>query len=428
MKIAFYTLGCKLNQVETEAVASAFREEGYTLVPVDHLLDIAVINTCTVTSKSEQKARRMVRKISRDNPLAAVLVTGCYAEMERAEVIGLGPNVLPLSLKNKERLLDLPGFIKDVQASELKDRISAFFSEDPPQDNPFRFVPDEFTYHTRAFLKVQDGCDNICTYCRVRLARGPSRSLDSGLVISRLNELSSRGYREVVLTGVNLDSYYWDGCSLPSLLKRIVQETEGSRVRLSSLNPDAVTDELLEALVSDRICPHFHIAVQSGSDDVLKGMKRTYDHKKIISSVTNLRSVKNDPFIAMDIITGFPGETDENFRETFELLKHLEPSALHIFPFSPRPGTEAMNFFPRVPDGFVKERVRLLGGLSLENTKKYIQRWIGRPLEVIVEDASGSLQGISENYLRFPFLIPPPEGASLLTAAVTETEEGHFFS
>ena len=428
MKISFYTLGCKLNQVETEAVASAFREEEFELVPFNEPADITVINTCTVTSKSEQKARRMIRKIARENPGSAVLVTGCYAEMDGEEVNGLEPNVMALPLRDKERLLDLPSYLKGFGASGLKERLGLFFSGKTGFSDPFRFVPDEYTYHSRAFLKIQDGCDNLCSYCRVRLARGPSLSMDPDRILEALTVLSERNYSEVVLTGVNLDSYNKKGCDLSGLIKRIIGETEGFRVRLSSLNPDAVTGSLAETLRFERVCPHFHLAAQSGSDDILRSMRRNYKAEKIIEAVKLLRSVKDDPFIAMDIITGFPGESDKHFGETLTVLKNIKPAALHIFPFSPRPGTEAEKMKPAVPDIIVKERLRILRGLSLSGTGQYVKRWLNRPVEVVVEDITEPVRGISGNYLRFPFAGIPPKPDALCKAVLNEEGQNRVFT
>jgi threonylcarbamoyladenosine tRNA methylthiotransferase MtaB len=348
MKAAFYTLGCKLNQVETEALISAFNEQGVSIVSHDNDADIYVVNTCTVTSKSEQKARRMIRKFSRDNQSSLVIATGCYVQMEEEEVLSLGDNVVTVSLDDKDTILDLAAFIGSYNFSlnELKSRTILWLQENltssKGEDSArFRYSPADFNFHSRAFLKIQDGCDNTCAYCRVTIARGDSVSLEADEILKRLNDLSQKGYREVVLTGVNIDSYQSGNINLAVLLQLILDKTEGFRIRLSSLEPDTLTKEMCEVLAHERICPHFHLSVQSGSNRILKLMKRNYTSETIRTAVKQLRSIKDDPFIAADIIAGFPGETEEDLSDSMKIITELNFARAHVFPFSPRPGTEA---------------------------------------------------------------------------------------
>jgi len=411
MKAAFYTLGCKLNQCETEALADSFEKQGFEISEFSSNSEVFVVNTCTVTSKSEQKARRMIRKTSRDNPDSLVLVTGCYAQLE-PEIIGdLGPNVLSVPLDQKDLIMDMAGFLASGQAEGMGLYRGAGFwleSQSPGMDesqNRFRFSAADFNFHARAFLKIQDGCDHRCAYCRVCLARGKSVSLESSVLMTRLKDLESRGYREVVLTGVNIDSYRDRNMDLSDLLEKILRETSGFRIRLSSLEPETLLSRDLSILAHPRICPHFHVSAQSCSDTVLHRMNRPYKTQSVINAVTRLRELKDDPFIAADIIAGFPGETEEEHKQTVQILQKLNFSRLHVFPFSPRPGTAAWNMTPAVPERITRERTGEIRSISSSSFKTYLDQQPGKELEVLLEDERSSTQGItwdgtSENYLK----------------------------
>lgn len=435
MKAAFYTLGCKLNQVETEALVSAFREQGVSIVTPDSEADIYVVNTCTVTSKSEQKARRMIRKFSRDNNSSLVIATGCYVQLEEEEIVTLGDNVVTVSLDDKDTILDLAAFIGSYRfdLTELKSRTALWLQEHlassrTDEGERFRYSPADFNFHSRAFLKIQDGCDNACAYCRVTIARGASVSLDGDEVIERLNNLSEKGYREVVLTGVNIDSYHSGDLDLAGLLKKILKETEGFRIRLSSLEPDTLTEEMCLVLKDERICPHFHLSVQSGSDKILKAMRRHYTSDVIRKAVDQLRAVKDDPFIAADIIAGFPGETEEDLEESMKIITELNFARAHVFPFSPRPGTEAFDMKPKVPERETVKRAGLLREASAKAYKEYVSRSIGKEVTILLEHESeeGEWYGFSETYIRFA-VKGIPEGAQagqMVLSTIESLSEG----
>jgi len=410
MKAAFFTLGCKLNQVETEALVSAFNEQGVSIVSPENEADIYVVNTCTVTSKSEQKARRMIRKFSREKNSSLVIATGCYVQMEEEEVLSLGDNVVTVSLDDKDTILDLAAFIGSYNFSldELKSRtihwLQEHLSSSTGDDSDrFRYSPADFNFHSRAFLKIQDGCDNQCAYCRVTIARGASVSLNADEIIKRLNNLSSKGYREIVLTGINIDSYQSENLDLGGLLERILNETSGFRIRLSSLEPDTLTEQMCEVLAHKRICPHFHLSVQSGSDKVLKLMKRHYNSETIRNAVKQLRLVKDDPFIAADIIAGFPGETEDDLAESMKIITELNFARAHVFPFSPRPGTEAFDMTPKVPERVTAVRAGKLRQASKKSYESYVSRSIGKEVEILLEhrDEQDLWHGFSESYVRF---------------------------
>jgi len=423
MTASFHTFGCKLNQYETEALASEFRGQGFSLVSPDEAAEVYIINTCTVTSKSEQKARRLIRKISRQRPRSLLIVTGCYAQLNRDDLAGLGENVRVVSQEDKAGLIELPARLKQrngtaegasARGASARGATAAGAPAEGatvPIDlsgvvgDPFRFRVNRFSYHSRAFLKVQDGCDYRCSYCRVPLARGKSVSIDPEEAVNRAREMEQRGYREAVLTGVNLTAYRYGEIGLPGLLSRLLGDTQRLRLRLSSLEPEMIDPELAEVFRDRRICPHFHIPIQSGSDTVLLGMRRRYRANQILRAVELLREAKQDPFLAADIIAGFPGETERDFLASYRLVETLKLSKLHVFPFSPRPGTAAEHMPDHVPERIRDERVGKLLSLSESLHGLYTGRWLGKRVEVVLERKrsqtdSGSWQGLSENYLK----------------------------
>ena len=491
MIFSFYSLGCKLNQLESEAIADCFRREGFTFVPWDKTGNpaaaesppagqradeggIFVINTCTVTSMAEQKARRVIRKTLREHPHVCLLATGCYAQMDRAGLEALedevsggndGGNGAPrfnrppgafhasgrlfvIPGEMKDRLLDLPAFLSKAgvvpagdsgtEGSALSGLLAAWLDSlrgvhapslqggvvdslsrehaagrngDPPgaRDGSFRFRPERFSAHSRGFLKIQDGCDRRCAYCRVSLARGKSRSLPAEDALKELRSLEERGFTEVVITGVNI-SQYRDShgteapLGLPELLILLLEGTEKIRLRLSSIEPEAVTDGLIHVLENPRIRPHFHLSLQSGSAEILSKMGRPYGPSDIEKAVERLRSVKEDPFLACDIIAGFPGETEEEFEKTFALCIASGFAWIHAFPFSGRPGTAACDFPRKVSERDAVYRVERLTELARRFRRDYIGRWEGKEVEAVVEAGKGLPKGfaagVSENYLK----------------------------
>ncbi len=399
-RAAFRTFGCKLNQLETEALAAAFRHAGAAVASFRDAADVYVVNTCTVTGKAEQKARREIRRALRTNPRAAVLVTGCWAELDPDAVRALGPRtvVVPGGRKDDVALLarDLAeAWEKGLDLAEAAELGTAALSG--RVHDPFSFRPEDFLLHSRASLKIQDGCDNRCAYCRVCLARGASRSLEPGEVVARARSLAERGSAEIVLTGVNLSQYRSGGLSMAGLLDLLVRETEGVSYRISSWEPDGVDDAFLAAFASPRVRPHLHLAVQSGCDATLARMGRGYRSDAVRASVRRLREAKGDLFLGADVIAGFPGETGEEFRRTLELFRELDFAWLHAFPFSPRPGTRALGLRPRVPERVAGERVEALLALGRSGRAAYIERSEGRVTRAVLEypgeeDAEGDLR------------------------------------
>ena len=434
------TLGCKLNQLESESVTDVFIKAGYSqfLTPNSRLPPtIIVINTCTVTSKADQKARRVIRKALRDYPDACIIVTGCYAQLNKDDILKLSDEKR-LYVVNKDKILDyinnafsslcVSAPLRDDNDDPANQRFDAPLRDD---NGIFQFNPKHFSAHTRSFLKIQDGCDKHCTYCKIRLARGKSVSLEAEEVLSRLRILE-QNHAEAVLTGVNISQYidfeFFNHELIPSVCTRTEEEkvfgltelldyllsgTEKIAIRLSSLAPEIVDEKLCAVLSHPRIRPHFHLSIQSCSEKILTQMGRNYNAKIIERAVSLLRKAKDDPFLACDIITGFPGETDTEFEETFSLCEKLDFAWIHVFPYSKREGTPAFSFSNNVHGSDVTKRVERLTELAEKGKARYVERWIGKEVEVLIEKEKNFTTnhtnkhehnifcyGTSENYLK----------------------------
>ncbi|MBO7431203.1 MAG: tRNA (N(6)-L-threonylcarbamoyladenosine(37)-C(2))-methylthiotransferase MtaB [Spirochaetia bacterium] len=406
--ISIYTLGCRLNQVESEAVSSAFLNAGFVLAKRGADPDIFVINTCTVTSKSEQKARRVIRKASAENPDSLVVVTGCYAQLNGPDIEKLGPNILVIGQAEKSRLLEFPAFIQETEAetgAELKEYLAFRLGKTPMTTTKFDFLPDTFSFHTRASLKVQDGCNNFCAYCRIPFARGRSESMDFDRAVETAVAIEKNGYKELVLTGVNITAYESGGRKLRQLLEAILENTSSIRIRLSSLGPYDDLDNFAFLVSQKRICPHFHLSVQSGSDNVLASMGRKYPASRLKEITDILKSSGRDPFISGDVITGFPGESDQDFEDSYNLIRDCGFAMCHVFPYSPRPETRAYRMKNRIPERISRQRAERLIALADQLYLEYMARQKGRREQVIIEEeimlgGRKYYAGLSSNYLK----------------------------
>jgi threonylcarbamoyladenosine tRNA methylthiotransferase MtaB len=485
-----YTLGCKLNQLEGEAIADSFKKEGFEVLPWDRRIDgpgIFIINTCTVTSKADQKARRVIRKTLRDNPQSCVIVTGCYARLNRQDIESLEdesaedgpafagrrafvrrlfvsggfafPEKRGTAGEEKSALLALPGYIKKAMEEkpesvlpEILESWQSNFQQGNFQQNVFQqqnstfsYKPREFTFHSRGYLKIQDGCNNHCTYCRARLARGAAVSLPPEAALAELLALESKGCAEAMLTGVNITQYSHSTAGLAWLLEYLLANTKTIALRLSSLEPEGITEKFVSALAHPRIRPHFHLSVQSGSDAVLQRMGRVYDSQTVEKCAGLLRAAKDNPFLACDIITGFPGETEAEFAKTLALCEKIGFAWIHAFPFSKRPGTAAFSFTDTVCERDLTQRVEVLTKLAMRNRRDYARSWIGKELAAVVEKgktgrarltALSRLTGeagqcrqqcraVSENYLKLLVNYsgtPPAPGSSIRCIPVSLCE------
>ena len=412
MKVFIYTLGCRVNQCESEAIAESFAKAGHSVLKSHEEADLTIVNTCTVTSKAEQKARREIRLFSKTAP---VLVTGCYAQVNPKEIEDLADNVVVLPLMRKPELLGLASFMDEHRSSDVLKEIREFAKERREgYGGLFDFAPSQFSYHSRSYLKIQDGCDNNCGFCRVHIARGPSYSLDSELVVQRALEIEKQGYHEIVLTGVNLTMYDHRNRGLGGLLEKLLAALgPDMRFRLSSLEPDHIDDLLLEQLKDPRMQPYFHIPIQSAADKVIKRINRTYDSNHLEYVISKLREIKDDPFLACDIITGLPGEGDEEFEISRSFLERHGFALMHVFPFSPRPDTALYRAKDRVPENIRDERALVLRNLSAKLNKAYTERQVGKEAEIILEGRrTGRWHGLTGNYLKLD-VSNVPENASV---------------
>ena len=412
MKVFIYTLGCRVNQCESEAIAESFAKAGHSVLKSHEEADLTIVNTCTVTSKAEQKARREIRLFSKTAP---VLVTGCYAQVNPKEIEDLADNVVVLPLMRKPELLGLASFMDEHRSSDVLKEIREFAKERREgYGGLFDFAPSQFSYHSRSYLKIQDGCDNNCGFCRVHIARGPSYSLDSELVVQRALEIEKQGYHEIVLTGVNLTMYDHRNRGLGGLLEKLLAALGPDiRFRLSSLEPDHIDDLLLEQLKDPRMQPYFHIPIQSAADKVIKRINRTYDSNHLEYVISKLREIKDDPFLACDIITGLPGEGDEEFEISRSFLERHGFALMHVFPFSPRPDTALYRAKDRVPENIRDERALVLRNLSAKLNKAYTERQVGKEAEIILEGRrTGRWHGLTGNYLKLD-VSNVPENASV---------------
>lgn len=403
--MAFATLGCKVNQSETEAMKELFRERGYEIVDFEAEADVYVINTCTVTHLADRKNRQLVRRAGRRAPGAIIAVVGCWPQTAPQAVEELPEVSVIIGTRDRSRIVE---YVEE--AAERQGRIHRVAPLAEEMD--FEELPLDYSTRTRAYLKIEDGCDRFCTYCIIPYARGPVRSRAPERVRAAAERLAAEGYREIVLTGIHLGLYGRDlgpGVNLITVLELLEDIPGLERVRLSSLDPHEVTPDLLTYMAKHaRVCRHLHIPVQSGSNAVLRRMGRPYTREEYLGLVERIRSVLPDVGLTTDIIVGFPGETEADFQATLDLARRAGFSRLHVFSYSPRRGTPAAAMPDQVDARIKDERSRRLIALGKELAFKFHSRYLGRTLEVLVEEEreGGDLAGYSDNYIRVCFSGP----------------------
>jgi threonylcarbamoyladenosine tRNA methylthiotransferase MtaB len=399
------TLGCKVNQYESASFNEAFSEAGLEQVKGDDICDLVVVNTCIVTLRAAHQSRQAIRKAIRENPGAYIAAVGCYAQAFPGEIQAIDGVNLVVDNRSKSELID--AVLNAENPSEQVLSLKTF-----EENAPFDFLEiNRFPGRARAYLKIQDGCQSFCSYCIVPMTRGPYRSLPPENVLSALRALSENGHKEVVLTGIHLGKYGFDlpgRQSLVALLRVIERERFPLRIRLSSLEPNEIEMELIEMVASrDWLCRHFHIPLQSGDDGVLKRMNRTYPSVVFKKVVNTLYELIPDVAIGVDVMTGFPGEDPIAHRNSYSLIQDLPVSYLHVFPFSPRPGTRAWDFKGRIDPATLKERAAELRVLGLEKRRRFYHDCLEKCYPVLVEgvDSSreGFMKGTSDNYLPVVF-------------------------
>lgn len=399
--MAFYTLGCKVNQYETEAMGELFQKSGYEIVDSESRADIYVVNTCTVTNLGDRKSRQFIRRSKKINPEAIIAVVGCYAQTSPDEVLSIeGVNII-LGTNDRNKIVD---YVENIQVENEK--INAV--EDIMQIKEFEEMTiGEIKGKTRAFLKIQEGCNQYCTYCIIPYARGPIRSRRLEDIIKEVERLAKNEFKEVVLTGIHVASYGKDveGTSLLDVIREVHKIDGIERIRLSSIEPTVATEEfILEISKLEKVCPHFHLSLQSGCDETLERMNRKYRTEEYRKIVERLRRYMPDLSITTDVMVGFPGETDEEFDNTYHFVKEIGFSQIHVFKYSPRKGTPAAKYENQVSSDIKNKRSEKLLKLAQESTIEYNEKFIGKTKSVLFETPSdllsGYFEGLTDNYIR----------------------------
>lgn len=428
--VAFHTLGCKVNHYETEAIWQLFKAEGYERKEYESTADVYVINTCTVTNTGDKKSRQVIRRAIRSNPDAVIAVTGCYAQTSPAEIMAIPGVDIVVGTQDRTKLL---GLIEQFKVERqpingvrniMKTRV--YEELDVPA----------FTDRTRASLKIQEGCNNFCTFCIIPWARGLMRSRDPQEVLKQAQQLVDAGYKEIVLTGIHTGGYGEDmkDYNLAMLLRDLEEQVHGlKRIRISSIEASQISDEVIEVLAnSKKVVPHLHIPIQSGSDTVLKRMRRKYSMDFFADRLVKLHKALPGLAVTSDVIVGFPGETEEEFLETYHFIKDHKFSELHVFPYSKRTGTPAARMENQVDEEIKNERVHRLITLSDQLAKEYASRYEGEIVEVIPENRfnenqeQGLYEGYTDNYLKVVF--PGSEDMIGEVVKVKITKSGYPFS
>lgn len=405
--IALQTLGCKLNQAETESLARQFLEAGYQVVAPDQAADIYLLNTCTVTHIADRKCRNLLRMAHRRNPEALIVATGCYVERAAADVGGIEGVGLVVGNRDKERLVEI------VQAKT--NGHGSCGSEDVLKSSPFR---------TRALVKIQEGCSQPCSFCVVPRVRGRERSRSQDDVVAEAKARVAEGYKEVVLTGTRIGSYEHDG-GLQGLVERILSESEVQRLRLSSLEPGDLTPEFLSLWKDRRLCPHIHLPLQSGSEAVLERMGRAYSTADYELAATLAREAIPNLALTTDVMVGFPGESEEEFNESYRFCERMGFAAMHVFPYSARPGTKAARLADKVGDVEKKRRCQLMLDLAHRSACRFRERFAGQSMNVLWEGSKDGIWfGLTENYLRVFLPSHEPLGNRVLATKVVGQRDG----
>jgi threonylcarbamoyladenosine tRNA methylthiotransferase MtaB len=396
--VALHTLGCKLNFSETSTIGNQFLKNGFSVVEMRDRADVYVFNTCTVTENAEKECRQLVRRVLRNNPQAYVIVTGCYAQLRADEISAINGVDAVLGSNEKFEIFSL---IKDFN----KTNPSCIYVSQNDELNKFGFASStDADSRTRAYFKIQDGCDYKCTFCTIPLARGKSRSMNPELVLDEFENLVQQGYKEIILTGVNVGDYGKSyNLNFYELLKKLINVEGDFRIRISSIEPNLLTDEIINLTAeSKKLCNHFHIPLQSGSDKILQSMQRRYntdDYRKVILKANQLIP---DVGIGVDVIVGYPGETEKEFMATYNFLLDLPISYLHVFTYSERPDTKSLTIPASVDFAERKRRNKMLRILSDKKKNYFYNQMIGKNIDVLFESKNedGTIKGFSSNYVR----------------------------
>ena len=396
MRVAFYTLGCKLNQAETESLVHRFSEAGFQLVSPGDGADICIANTCTVTHIADRKSRHWLRLARRRNPQALIIATGCYAQRNRQELAQLAD--LVFDNKGKEHLVEIVTSLSVPTPSFVLERTPLRHCESSEAISPITA-----TVRTRSLIKIQDGCHSSCAYCIVPKVRPHEYSLPVSQIIDEVKQKVALGYKEVVLTGTKVGSYKDDDTDLRDLIQRVLTSTGIERLRLSSLQPSEISSEFLALWQDERLCRHFHLALQNGSETVLKRMRRSYTIDQYQRTANLIKEVP-DVAITTDIMVGFPGESDEEFEQSYSFCQQAGFANIHVFPFSPRPETAAARMPEQIKDKVKQERNQRMLELSRSSRHSFCEQFLGQTMPVLWEQetspGSGTYSGLTSNYIR----------------------------
>ena len=418
--VAFSTLGCRVNHYETEAMAEKFIREGYEITDFSNFADVYVVNTCSVTNMSDKKSRQIISRARRINENAIIAAVGCYSQVSPEEVAKIEGVDVVLGTRNKGDIVYYVNKAKDEKESQIV--VGEVLRNKEFEDLNI----EEYQDKTRAFLKIQDGCNRFCAYCLIPYTRGAVCSKDPEKVISEIKKLAEHGFKEIILSGIHTASYGVDlegDVSLMTILEEIEKVDGIERVRIGSIEPCFFTDSVIEKMKSmKKLCPQFHLSLQSGCDATLKRMNRRYTAKEYADSVNLLRETMPDVSITTDVIVGFPGETEEEFNETYEFLKNIKLTKTHVFKYSPRKGTKAADMQDQL-DGSIKEkRSKLLIELSNKNEKEFIEKFIGKEMDALIEAEVKGKDGIYEGYTRNYIKVQVPCTCADVTGKIVDIE------
>ena len=392
MKFNIITLGCKVNSYESNFMKEALVKNGFSFCNLNEKCDILILNTCTVTDTSDKKSLKEVRRLKRENPNAILVVCGCSVQNDKTKYDNLGINILMGNINKSNIVRIIEKYLDDKTPVEYVAKT---------RDLPFENMEVDISDHTRAYIKIEDGCDNFCSYCIIPFVRGKKRSKDFSLVLREVQHLANNGYKEIVLTGIDTGGYESNGKDLTDLIHEMSKINGIERIRQSSIEITQINEKFINELKNNnKICDHIHIPLQSGSDSILKLMNRKYDLKYFFDKIDMIRSVRPDISITTDVIVGFPGETEEMFLETMETCKKINFSKIHAFPYSERKGTKASMMDGKVPESVKHERVKKLLELSEKLERSYYDKFKGKNKDVLIEEVNefGS-KGHTSNYL-----------------------------
>jgi len=392
LKIGFITLGCKVNQYETDIMKQELTENGHLIVSDHEEADLFIVNTCTVTNEADRKSRQMIRRLKRINENSLVIATGCLAQVDSNQLLDIADLVIDNGKKDS-----IVNIVNNFVNGYFKDKFEKAYWLNRTLNKELKHSDDR----TRAFIMIEEGCDRCCTYCKIFHARGTvinSKPMDT--ILREINHIKETGIKEVVLTGINLGKYEYNGNNLRDVLEEIKNNIDGVRIRLSSIDPDHLNEKMYEVLSDKKFCRHLHLSIQSGSDNVLKNMNRIYTAQRVRDVAENLRNIDDNFSITTDIIVGFPGETESDFINTCDLIKTIEPLKVHIFKYSPKSNTIAAKMQNQITFSVKKERSKILNEITNKASSDFRNRFIGKNTEVLIETVEGSVSGHDQYYLN----------------------------